>query len=61
MTYNYLLNNVAYVRVCGGRKTYTEIMMCDSGYFYTEPSATEGGLFFHSFDGTDEIAIVKNK
>ena len=43
----------------GTTRTYTEIVVCDSGYFYTEPSAAAGGLFFHSFDGEPEIAIRK--
>ena len=43
----------------GTTQTYTEIVVCDSGYFYTNPSATEGGLFYHSFDGGSEITICK--
>lgn len=44
----------------GTVKTYTEIVVCDTGYYYTEPSATIGGLFYHSFDGISEITICKN-
>ena len=44
----------------GTTQTYTEIVVCDSGYFYTEPSATEGGLFFHSFNQTEEVKIFNN-
>lgn len=43
----------------GATQTYTEIVVCDSGYFYTNPSATEGGLFYHSFDGDADIAICR--
>ena len=43
----------------GTTQTYTEIVVCDSGYFYTNPSATEGGLFYHNFDGGTEITICK--
>lgn len=41
----------------GTTQTYTEIVVSDNGYFYTDPGATSGGLFYHSFDGGTEIAI----
>lgn len=55
------MNVVTQLTEGGMSKTYTEIAVCDDGYFYTEPSATEGGLFYHSFNGTAEITIRSNK
>ena len=43
----------------GTTQTYTEIVVCDTGYFYTDPSASEGGLFYHRFDDQSEIVICK--
>ena len=44
----------------GTTQTYTEIVVCDTGYFYTDPSASEGGLFYHRFDDQSEIVICKS-
>lgn len=44
----------------GMTQTYTEIAISKNGYYYTNPAAM-GGLYYHSFDGSDEIQIVTNK
>lgn len=41
-------------------RTYTEIVVCADGYYYTNPSNTNGGLFYHSFNQTEEIKICTN-
>lgn len=41
-------------------RTYTEIFVCADGYYYTNPSNTNGGLFYHSFNQTEEIKICTN-
>lgn len=29
--------------------TYTEIVMCEDGYYFTDPSDTKGGLFYYDY------------
>ena len=38
-------------------RTYTEIAVCADGFYYTNPSNTDGGLFYHAFNQTEEIKI----
>lgn len=44
----------------GMTQTYTEIAVTKDGYYYTNPSAS-GGLYYHYFDGRDEILISTDK
>ena len=39
--------------------TYTEIVMCEDGYYFTDPSDTKGGLFYHDFDADTVTKISK--
>ena len=48
---------VSLVESNGTVRTYTEIAICADGYYYTEPNNTNGGLFYHSFNQTEEIRI----
>ena len=38
-------------------RTYTEIAVCADGFYYTNPSNTDGGLFYHAFNQTEETKI----
>lgn len=44
----------------GTVRTYTEIAVCADGYYYTNPSGTNGGLFYRSFNQAEEIKICTN-
>ncbi len=44
----------------GTATTITEIEVCEDGYYYTDPSATEGGLFFHAFSDGSETCIRRH-
>lgn len=39
--------------------TYTEIVICENGYFFTDPSDSEGGLFYYNFE-TDTVSKISN-
>ena len=39
--------------------TYTELVACEGGYYFTDPSDTNGGLFYYDFVTGSAVQISK--
>lgn len=39
--------------------TYTELVCCEKGYYFTDPSDSNGGLFYYDFESGKTIQIGK--